>query len=72
MASSAHLPVPDVGGQHLILLILREEEDTASAQGVLAFWRMGRACREDAAHQVQHAEAPMGGGGGGLTTLRMA
>lgn len=35
MVSSAHLPVPDVGGQHLVLLILQEEEDTVSAQGVL-------------------------------------
>lgn len=32
MVSSAHLPVPDVGGQHLVFLIL-QEEDTVSAQG---------------------------------------
>lgn len=36
--SSAHLPVPDVGGQHLVLLILWAEEGTVSARGVLALW----------------------------------
>lgn len=36
--SSAHLSVPDVGGQHLVFLILWEEEGTGLAQGDPPAW----------------------------------
>lgn len=36
--SSAHLSVPDVGGQHLVFLILWEEEGTGLAQGDPPTW----------------------------------
>lgn len=48
--SSAHLPVPYVGGQHLVLLILQAEEDTVCQHR--GSWHSGRTCLEDAAHQV--------------------
>lgn len=48
---ATHLPVPDVGGQHLVLLILWEDENGVR-MGALTLQKMGRACWEDAAGQV--------------------
>lgn len=46
-----HLPVPDVSGQHLVLLILWEDENSVRT-GALTLWNMGRAGWEGVACQA--------------------
>lgn len=48
---ATHLPVPDVGGQHLVLLVLREDEHSVR-MGALTLQKMGRAWQEGAAGRV--------------------